>query len=199
MAYIKMITAIYNYPFPTLDIDDEYTLREQTIEDTNDFFEYYTDPLVSRYILAKIPTTIKEAQEEMEYCKKLFQYRQGIYWTIARKSDNKMVGAIGLYINNHHHRAEICYDLHKDYWHKGIMYRAMVKVIEYMFRYGGIHRFEAVTVKENAASINILNRLGFVFEGSLRNYRYFNNKPHDVEMFALTKTMFSEHMKKNHP
>ena len=194
-----MITAIYNYPFPTLDIDDEYTLREQTIEDTNDFFEYYTDPLVSRYILAKIPTTIKEAQEEMEYCKKLFQYRQGIYWTIARKSDNKMVGAIGLYINNHHHRAEICYDLHKDYWHKGIMYRAMVKVIEYMFRYGGIHRFEAVTVKENAASINILNRLGFVFEGSLRNYRYFNNKPHDVEMFALTKTMFSEHMKKNHP
>ena len=191
-----MITAIYNYPFPTLDIDDEYTLREQTIEDTNEFFEYYTDPLVSRYILAKIPATLKEAQEEMEYCKKLFQYRQGIYWTIARKSDNKMIGAIGLYINNHHHRAEICYDLHKDYWHKGIMYRAMVKVIEYMFRYGGIHRFEAVTVKENTASINILNRLGFVFEGSLRNYRYFNNKPHDVEMFALTKTMFSEQMKK---
>lgn len=190
-----MITAIYNYPFPTLTIDDEYTLREQSIEDTPAFFEYYTDPLVARYILAKIPSSLKEAQEEMEYCKKLFQYRQGIYWTIARKYDNKMIGAVGLYINNHHHRAEICYDLHKDYWGKGIMYKAMIKVIEYMFRYGGIHRFEAITVKENTASVNILNRLGFVFEGSLRNYRYFNNKPHDIEMYAITKTLFSEHLK----
>jgi len=190
-----MITAIYNYAFPVLDLDDEYILREQEISDTEAFFEYYSDPEVAQYILAKTPTSLKDAQSEVEYCRKLFKYRHGIYWTIARKSDNRMVGAIGLYINNHHHRGEISYDLHKQFWRKGIMSKAIAKVMEYMFKYAGLHRVEAITVKENTASINILKKLGFSFEGSLSNYRYFNNKPHDVEMFAITKKSFNDWMK----
>lgn len=192
-----MITAIYNYPFPELKLDDDYYLREQRIEDTDAFFEYYGDPKVSEYILAKTPKSTKDAREELEYCRKLFKFRHGIYWAIARKSDDRMIGAVGLYMNNHHHRAEICYDLHKDYWRKGIMSRAMVKVMDHMFRYGGLHRIEAITVKENTSSIEILKKLGFNFEGSLANYRYYNNKPHDVEMYAITKKTFNELMPKS--
>lgn len=190
-----MITAIYNYPFPTLDIDEDYVLREQQVSDTEAFFEYYADPEVARYILAKIPKTLKDAQDEVEYCKKLFTYRQGMSWAIARKSDDKMIGAIGIYMNNHHHRAEICYDLHKDFWRQGITTRAMITVMEYMFRYAGLHRIEAITVKENTASINVLKKLGFTHEGSLCNYRYYNNKPHDVEMYGTTKKAFAEFLK----
>ncbi len=187
-----MITAIYNYPFPTIALDEEYYLREQRIEDTEAFFEYYGDDEVARYILAKKPSSLKEAQSEIEYCKKLFTYRQGLYWAIARKSDDRMIGAVGLYMNNHHHRAEICYDLHKKFWRQGIISKAMIAVMEYMFRYAGLHRIEALTVKENIASINVLKKLGFTFEGDLSNYRYYDNKPHDVQMYAITKKTFSE-------
>lgn len=190
-----MITAIYNYPFPTLSVDDEYILREQSIEDTAAFFEYYSDPDVSGYILARTPHTLKDAREEVEYCRKLFQYRQGIYWAIARRDDNKMIGAVGLYINNHHHRAEICYDLHKQYWRQGIMTRAMQTIMGHMFKYAGLHRIEAITVKENQSSTAILNKLGFEHEGSLKNYRYHQNRPHNIEMYGITKKMFQDHMK----
>ncbi len=187
-----MITAIYNYPFPTLDIDEHYILREQQIEDTDAFLEYYGDQEVARYILAKTPSTLKDARDELEYCKKLFTYRQGIYWSIARKDNNRMIGAIGLYINNHHHRAEICYDLHKNYWRQNIISNAMTVAIYYMFRFAGLHRIEAITIKENTASIKTLEKLGFIHEGSLLNYRYYENKPHNVEMYAITKKIFNE-------
>jgi ribosomal-protein-alanine N-acetyltransferase len=190
-----MITAIYNYPFPSIDIDEEYYLREQKIEDTEAFFEYYSDPKVACYILAKTPKSLKEAQDEIEYCKKLFTYRHGLSWAIARKSDDRMIGAVGLYMNNHHHRAEICYDLHKDFWRKGITSKALLKVMEYMFRYGGLHRIEAITVKDNIPSINILKKIGFSFEGNLSNYRYYDNKPHNVEMYGITKKQFSTFIK----
>lgn len=190
-----MITAIYNYPFPTIDIDEEYVLREQQMSDVDAFFEYYADPEVAQFILAKTPKNLKDAQDEVEYCRKLFQYRQGLSWAIARKSDDKMIGAIGMYMNNAHHRGEICYDLHKDFWRQGITTRAMVKVMEYMFRYAGLHRIEAITVKENQASINVLKKLGFDYEGSLSNYRYYDNKPHDVEMYATTKKAFADFLK----
>jgi ribosomal-protein-alanine N-acetyltransferase len=191
-----MITAIYNYPFPTIDIDDEYYLREQKIEDTEAFLEYYGDDEVARYILAKKPNSLKDAQSEIEYCKKLFTYRHGLSWAIARKSDDRMIGGVGLYMNNHHHRAEICYDLHKKFWRQGITSKALYKVMEYMFRYAGLHRVEAVTVKENLGSINVLKKLGFTHEGCLKNYRYYDNKPHDVEIYGITKKMFNELSKK---
>ena len=46
----NMSLAFYNQPFPFLDLDEEYTLREQTLEDTEAFFDYYTDPKVGQYI-----------------------------------------------------------------------------------------------------------------------------------------------------
>lgn len=190
-----MITAIYNYPFPTLQLGDEYTLREQRVEDAEAFFHYYGEPDVSGMILAKTPRTLKEAQEEVDYCRKLFQYRQGIYWAIVRKSDDVMIGAVGYYFNNHHHRAEVCYDLHKDYWRKGIMTDALKVTMQYLFKYAGLHRIEAVTIADNVPSMAILKKLGFTHEGSLENYRYYNNKPHDVEMFGLTKKAFQDYLK----
>lgn len=190
-----MITAIYNYPFPTLQLDDEYTLREQRVEDAADFFNYYSKPEVSDMILAKAPRTLKEAQEEVDYCRKLFQYRQGISWAIVRTSDDVMIGAVGYYFNNHHHRAEVCYDLDKAYWRKGIMTEALKLTMQHLFKYAGLHRVEAVTIQKNVASMNILEKLGFLHEGCLQNYRYYTNKPHDVEMFGITKKSFQDHLK----
>src|SRR3989338_11363498 len=93
----SMITTFYQQPFPTIDLDDQYALREQTLEDTEAFFRYYTDPEVGQYILATKPATLLEASKEVQYCRNLFYSKQGIYWTIAKKNDNRMIGAIGLY------------------------------------------------------------------------------------------------------
>lgn len=193
---MDMINDFYNQKFPILDLDDQYILREQTAEDTHAFFEYYTDPEVAKYILATNPKTIQEAYSEVIYCRNLFYQKQGIYWTLARKDNNKMIGAVGLYINNHHHRAEICYDLSRAYWRQGLMSKAILRILHFCFEQIGINRVEALTMKENAASINILLKLGFEREGSLHNYRYFQGRSHDVEMLGITQDMLLNHLAK---
>lgn len=181
-----MTLSFYQHAFPTLDLDDHYILREQTLEDTEAFFRYYTDPDVGKYILASKPATLLEASKEVQYCRNLFYSKQGIYWTIAKKSDNQMIGAIGLYLNNMHHRGEITYDLSPDYWRQGIMQKTIQAVVDYAFREMKLLRIEAVTRHDNIASTALLKKLGFVHEGTLRQYRYYNGKAWDIEMFAIT-------------
>lgn len=183
----------YQKPFPTFDLDDQYYLREQSLDDTSAFFEYYAEPVVSRYILANTPNSLTDAMNEIHYCRNLFYQRGGIYWAIARKSDNRMVGAVGLYINNQHNRAEICYDLHKDYWRQGIMSRAIKKVMDFAFEHIAVERIEAVTVKENIASMAILKKLGYLYEGTLHNYRQYEGRAHDIEIFATTPTLYKKY------
>lgn len=184
-----MALNFYQKPFPTIDFDAHYILREQTLEDTEAFFRYYTDHEVGQYILATKPATLLEASKEVHYCRNLFYSKQGVYWTIAKKENNEMIGAIGLYMNNMHHRAEITYDLAKDYWRKGIMKKAMRAVIHYVFTEMKLLRLEAVTRHDNMASIKLLKTLGFVHEGTLKNYRYFDGKAWDIEMFAMVPSV----------
>lgn len=190
-----MKTDFYQQTFPNLHMDGEYQLREQSLDDTSAFYEYYSAPDVSQYILAASPNNLTDAMNEIHYCRNLFYHKSGVYWSIARKSDNRMIGAIGLYINRHHNRAEICYDLHKDYWRKGIMSRAIKAVMDFAFNEIDLARIEAVTVKENIASMGILKKLGYVYEGTLRNYRQYNNQAHDIEMFGITPDLYKSFLK----
>lgn len=181
-----MTLPFFNRPFPVIDLDGQYVLREQTLQDTEAFFDYYTDPDVGKYILATKPTTLLEASSEVQYCRNLFYTKRGIYWTIAKKSDNTMVGAIGIYINDTHRRGEITYDLSKQYWRQGIMQKAIIAVVRYALTHMDLDRIEAVTRHENTASTQLLEKVGFIHEGTLKKYRYFNGKTWDVEMFAIT-------------
>ena len=187
-----VISAFYNEKFPIMDVNEDFLLREQLIKDAEAFFEYYTHPEVARYILASNPRDLAEATAEIHYCRDLFKHRRGIYWTLARKEDDYMIGAVGLYINNQHCRAEICYDLSYRYWNRGIMTKALKIVIDFSFRHIPINRIEAITLKENGASIATLKKVGFVHEDSIKHYRYFNGQSHDIKMFTITPAMTTQ-------
>lgn len=181
-----MINAFYNGKFPIIDVDEDFSLRKQLIKDAKAFFEYYTNPEVTRYILASNPRNLAEATAEIYYCRDLFKRRCGIYWTLARKEDDCMIGAIGLYINNKRYQAEICYDLSYQYWNRGIMTKALKVITDFSFRHIPVNRIEAVTLKENNASIATLKKVGFIHDGTMKNYRYFNGQAHNIEMFSIT-------------
>lgn len=182
-----MISNFYQRPFPTISLDDQYILREQSLEDTENFFRYYTDAEVGQYILASKPATLSEASKEIQYCRNLFYSKQGVYWAIARKSDNQMIGAIGFYLNNMHHRGEITYDLSREYWRQGITEKAIRAVVHYAFSEMKLLRIEAVTRHENIASAALLKKIGFIHEGTLKKYRFYDGKAWDIEMFGITE------------
>jgi ribosomal-protein-alanine N-acetyltransferase len=171
--------------FPTIIIDKEYILREQTLDDVGDFFRYFSDPEVSKYILSSIPKTMEEAHEEILYWIKLFKNRESIYWAVADRTTNRMIGAIGFNDwNRYNNRTEISYDLSRQYWKKNIMSRAIEKVVEFGFKEIGFNRIQASTVKSNVASMSLLKKAQFKHEGTLQEYRFHNGRYYDVEMFS---------------
>ncbi|MDF1796318.1 MAG: GNAT family protein [Coxiellaceae bacterium] len=175
----------FDLPFPVLELNDELTLREHTTDDIKSFFDYYTNPNVAKHILATNPKSLTEAEAEIHYCRNLYRFKRGIYWSISRKKDNVMIGAVGITTNSFNRRGEIHYDLAENYWGKGITTAAIQKCVDYAFDTMGLKRIEAITVPENVASQKVLTKSCFKHEGTLRNYKFYNNQSMDIEMFAI--------------
>ncbi len=173
--------------FPTFDLG-KYILREHNEEDYHEFFNYYTDPRVNKYILAEIPKTLEEARQDMYYWRNLNTTNNGIYFTIANKATNLMVGTIGLGgYNKYNSRIEISYDISFDHWRQGIAFNCSNTLIKYTFENLNINRIEAVTSTYNEASVRLLEKCKFTFEGTLRQHRYHRGKFVDVYSFSILK------------
>ena len=171
--------------FPTIDLGD-FILREQTLEDAEAFLEYYSDPQVSKYIVSFIPKTVEEARSEIRYWINVFSYNDGLYFAIARKSDNKMIGSVGVSgVNRSHNRIEASYDLAKEYWGKGIMTKALNAVLKYAFSELKFNRIEAYAMPDNIGSQKVLEKCGFAFEGVLRQHRFHNGKYVDIGIYSV--------------
>ena len=187
-----MIDDIYTGSLPTITVGEEYLLREQKDADADSYFEYMKDGVIGKYILASDPRSKAEALAEIRYCRNMFRTKRGMYWTLAKKEDDEMIGAVGMYTNNFHHRAELCYDLSQAYHRQGIMTEALIAALNFAMNHAGFERIEAVTMPENDASGGILLKMGFDFEGLLKKYRYYEGNFYDVNMYAITKEMFLE-------
>jgi ribosomal-protein-alanine N-acetyltransferase len=65
-------------------------------------------------------------------------------------------------------RAELGYILGREHWGRGFAGEAQRRAIDFAFEDLGLHRLEADTHPDNAASLRSLERLGFRREGLLR-------------------------------
>ena len=178
--------------FPTIDLED-FCLREKRDSDAQDFFNYYSDPEVSQYILCDIPQDIEQARRELNYWRNVFYQNDGIYFAISEKKTDRLIGSIGLTsFNSLQARIEISYDLNKRYWRRGIMNKAINALVKYAFEdfAGKINRIEAFVSTANLPSKNLLLKCGFQIEGILRQHRQHNGGFVDVFLFSMLKQDF---------
>lgn len=175
-----------NMKFPILILKKhDIHLRQQCKKDAPEFLKYYNNKQVNQFILAAVPKTLDEAAAELAYCRNLFYIARGLHWAITRNDNNKMIGAIGIYLKETPNVCEICYELNQDYWNQGIMSSSMKSVIHYLTHSLGITQIEALTLKENTASGHLLEKNGFHFSKTLKEHRLFNGKKYDVELYIL--------------
>lgn len=174
--------------FPVIDLDENYILREQTLDDAESFYKYYADPEVSKYILSYIPVSVEDSREEVKYWMDYFTYKKGVYWGIARKDNNDLIGTIGFtHWFTQYNRAELSYDLAKEYWNQGIMTRAVKKALNFGFEEMGLNRVQCFTIVDNPGSERVLLKNGFLKEGTLRQDRFSKGKYWDINVYGLLK------------
>jgi len=106
---------------------------------------------------------------------------------IVETATNNFVGTIGFpIISSANRTAELAYDLHPNYWGKGIASLCAKALVHWAFTEGKFVRIQATVLDTNLASANVLKKIGFVFEGKLKNYRIVRGQPRDYAMFSVT-------------
>lgn len=84
-------------------------------------------------------------------------------------------------------RAEVGYVLGRQHWGQGLMLEAMRGLVGHAFDVFGLRRLEADVNPLNLASVRLLERLGFVREGLLRQRWVTQGKVSDSLMFGLLR------------
>lgn len=101
-----------------------------------------------------------------------------------------LVGAVGLHdIDYQNHLTSIGYWLDKEYQDKGIMTKSVKKLIQFAFAELNLHRLEIRCVIHNTRSQKIPERLGFQYEGILKEAIYHYGEFFDVKLYSLITTI----------
>lgn len=178
--------------FPTIELDDELILRQYDPSDQEDYFEYLSDADVLRFVPEEcIPETMDRAAEEVQYVMDLFHYQRSVYWALALKKNNKLIGSCGFnYWNRDHYRTEISYDLAREYWGRGIITKAAKAVLTFGFTHMHLHRVEATIVPDNIGSVRVVEKLGFKYEGLLREQKMLHGEFKDANVYSILSHEF---------
>lgn len=86
-----------------------------------------------------------------------------------------------------HHRAEVGFELSKDYWGMGIASEALEAVIKFGFHHDQLERIEALIEPANLPSQKLVEKQGFIREGLLRHYEYTCGKFDDLYMYSVLR------------
>jgi [ribosomal protein S5]-alanine N-acetyltransferase len=170
--------------FPSLTTE-RLRLREPHMDDAEPFGRLLSIPEVTRF--SNWPDAPKKSEVEryMRWMAKLHATRNGCAWFIDDSASKAVIGAIRF---NHFDRrwkvGEVGYELHPDFWGRGLMTEALRAVVDHGHRGFGLNRIEAWTLPGNAASDRVLEKAGFQYEGTLREKGRFKGKFHDFRMFG---------------
>jgi ribosomal-protein-alanine N-acetyltransferase len=147
------------------------------------------DSEVTKYHNMPTLTTLTEAQAALERLEQRYAARDTIRWAIEPIGHGEMIGTVGLLrFDFEQRRAEVGYELARDWWGRGLASEAAAAVIGYGFFVLHLHRIEAGVLPGNDASVRVLQKLGFLEEGTRRDYLHFKERFHSFRWFSLLET-----------
>lgn len=105
--------------------------------------------------------------------------------------DNRPAGWITVVLTNWEHGlGEIGYALGTEHQGRGVMLRALEQIVTELFLRTPLERVEARCAVGNVASQRVLERMGFVCEGTLRGYFVLEGERVDNYLYALLRTEY---------
>jgi RimJ/RimL family protein N-acetyltransferase len=161
-------------------------LRMLRAGDVPQLYAQFCDPKVMRYWSRPPLMRIEEAQTLFEELERGVGSGEFAQWAIARRSDDLMIGSCALFAHQQvHRRAAIGYALASAHWGHGYAHEALRLALDHAFGMLELHRVEADVDPRNVASTRLLEKLGFVREGVLRERWHVSGEIQDSAIYAL--------------
>ena len=174
---------------PVLSTDRmDFILMDQSVYDQI-FLEKFTEEERMQFFGFTDPDLLKIEKDRYDIGLTTFN-RTFCWFQLRDKMDGKLLGHCGFHtIYPIHQRGELFYSLVSDeFKQKGLMTEALGAVLKYGFTTLDLHRIEALTATYNKASLSLLLKFGFLFEGTLRSHYKVGEKLEDSLLFSLIRT-----------
>ncbi|WP_019153400.1 GNAT family N-acetyltransferase [Robertmurraya massiliosenegalensis] len=116
----------------------------------------------------------------------IMQFSEQSGFSLGIRYRGRLVGNISSqFIDWNNRQTSIGYFIAKDAQGHGIMTKAVRAVLNYSYFQLGLNRIEIRCGEKNAKSRAIPERLGFTYEGFVRDGEYLNGRFHNLLMYSL--------------
>lgn len=167
-------------------------LRALADADIPSLFAIFSNAEAMRYWSRGAMSDLAEAAELLAEIERGAEEGALLQWGLARREDDVVIGTCTLYgFERAHRRAELGYILRRDHWGRGYAGEALTALLDYAFDVLGLHRIEADIDPRNAASIRSVEKLGFKFEGRLRERYHVGAEIQDSAIYGLLARQWS--------
>jgi len=180
-------------PFPVLRTT-RLVLRQLHATDANALFSLFTDPETMKFWSTPPHESISETEAMLRGSAEGVAAGEFIEWGITlRGGDDAVVGKIGHHRwQRMHYRSEVGYILRRDLWGRGLTSEALRAVLDFGFERMHLHSVEAQLDPRNRRSARVLERVGFVKEGHLRENYVVAGRFCDTVIYSLLRPKESE-------
>ena len=165
-------------------------LRAWTEVDVDDLYEYARNPKIG-------PRAGWEPHKNKEESLEIIQMfiRDGVEWAIECKLTGKVIGGIGCrkdLVRTCINAKNLGYVLSEDYWGLGLIPEAVNRILEYCFNEDDVELVSIAHSFHNQNSRRVIEKCGFVYEGTLRKSTLFEGAASDSLFYSLTRDEWSE-------
>lgn len=140
-------------------------------KDLTNIHDLHSLPETDRYNTLGIPDNIEQTQKLLNdwITSNTAYLREKYIFSIFQKETGTFVGLAGITLGKPGYRkAEIWYKLHVSFWNKGYATELVREFLRFGFEDLRLHRMEAGCAVDNAASVKVLEKCGFIREGRTR-------------------------------
>lgn len=167
---------------------ERLVLRRLAPQDAAPLFRIFSDPEVTRYLEITPLEIPAEGAAMLQYFNSLLEKGTGLRWAIESKQDGSCVGTCGFHSAQlWTFQAELSYDLAREHWGQGLVPEAARALLRHGFEKMGLNRIQAHVLPEAAPSAKVLEKLGFLREGVLRETGYWKGRFWDKVSYSLLK------------
>jgi len=163
----------------TLDISSEgLILRPFQYTDDEDMLTYWiSDPDIQSMYSEPVYTTKSEVKELLDKYISSYENIDYYRWAIIEKQSGICIGQIAIFlVNDKNHFCEIEYALGKKFHRRGYATEAVKSVLDFCFNKVNFHKVQVCHKDGNIASQGVIKKCKFVYEGTLRDFFYMNEK-----------------------
>jgi RimJ/RimL family protein N-acetyltransferase len=169
-------------------VGTKLSLRWPVLADAARIFELAANPNVLDRVALPSPYELHHAEAWLASLPGLRAEGKEFHWAIVPHGSDELVGAVGLMLSPANEWAEVGYWIGEPYWGQGIGLEAARLACRFGFDEVGLNRLMIRVRKDNEASKRIALRLGFQFEGCLRQHMKRAGQLHDLETYGLLRS-----------